>query len=245
MEALIKIKGLSYEYNNGIRALEKIDLEVNDGDLLLIIGANGSGKSTLLKIIAGVIHPKNGELYFKDVKITEKKLKDSQFSKSFYKSIGFVFQNSDTQLFCPSVYEEIAFGPVQMGIDENEVEKRVMDCLTLLGIEHLKDRAPYNLSEGEKKKVAIACVLSSNPDVLILDEPLNGLDVKTKKFLKEFIIKINQAGKTVICATHELAYIKDIFKKAVILSENNEIAFIGDYEKLVTDDGLLTKFGLN
>lgn len=245
METLIKIKELSYEYDSGIKALENVSLEVNDKDLLMIVGPNGSGKSTLLKIIAGVIYPKSGNLYFKDTIITEQKMKDPQFSKGFYKAIGFVFQNSDTQLFCPSVYEEIAFGPVQMGMDEETVEKRVNDCLNLLGIEHLKDRAPYNLSEGEKKKVAIACVLSNNPDVLVLDEPLNGLDIKTKKFLKEFIIKINKAGKTVICATHEFGYIKDVFKKLVILSENNTVVFIGDNEKLVTDDCFLTKFGLN
>ncbi|MEI6093458.1 MAG: ABC transporter ATP-binding protein [bacterium] len=244
METLIKIKELSYEYS-GIKALEGIDLNIIEGENLAIIGPNGSGKSTLLKIIGGVIHPDRGDFYFRDTKITEQKLKDSHFSKSFYKSIGFVFQNSDTQLFCPSVYEEIAFGPVQMGMSNDLIEQRVKDCLELLGIDHLKDRAPYNLSEGEKKKVAIACVLSTNPDLLILDEPFNGLDMKTKKFLKDFIVKINQAGKTVICATHDFAYIKGIFKKVAVLSDNNKIVFVGDYEKIIANENFLTSIGLN
>jgi len=232
MGNLIEIKDLSYRYRDS-NALQNINLTIFEGDSVAVIGPNGSGKSTLLKIINGIIEPTSGEYLYRGVRITEKTLRDPSFSKSFHKSIGFVFQNSDTQLFCPSVYEEIAFGPEQMGMAEKDVEQRVSDCLKLLNIEHLRTRIPYNLSEGEKKKVAIASVIALNPEVLVFDEPLNGLDPRTKKFLKDFMMEMNSVGKTIICATHEFEQTKGVFRKAIILSEENKIVFVGDYSKAV------------
>ena len=243
MGKLIEIKKLSYRYRDAI-ALDNIDINISEGDSIAVIGPNGSGKSTLLKIINGMITPTSGEYFYRGTKITEKALKDPLFSKSFHKSIGFVFQNSDTQLFCPSVYEEIAFGPEQMGMNVKEVEQRVTDCLKLLSIEHLRTRIPYNLSEGEKKKVAIAAVIALNPEVLVFDEPLNGLDPKTKKFLKTFMLEMNKAGKTIICAMHEFEQISDVFKKIILLSDDNRAVFIGDYEKAVNDKDLLKRVNL-
>ena len=243
MGNLIEIKDLSYRYRDS-HALRDIDLIISDGDSIAVIGPNGSGKSTLLKIINGIITPTSGEYIYKGERITEKALRDPLFSKSFHKSIGFVFQNSDTQLFCPSVYEEVAFGPEQMGMSNKEVEQRVTDCLKLLSIEHLRIRIPYNLSEGEKKKVAIAAVIALNPEVLVFDEPLNGLDPKTKKFLKTFMLEMNKAGKTIICAMHEFEQISGVFNKVVLLSDDNRVVFIGDYEKAVNDKALLKSVNL-
>ncbi|MCX6111813.1 MAG: ABC transporter ATP-binding protein [Proteobacteria bacterium] len=226
------------------KALKNISLTISAGDSIAIIGPNGSGKSTLLKIINGIILPTDGEYIFKDIKITEDKLKDPYFSKSFHKSIGFVFQNSDTQLFCPSVYEEIAFGPIQMGMGAREVDYRVLDCLKLLGIEHLKTRAPYNLSEGEKKKVAIASVIALNPEILVFDEPLSGLDPKTKRFLKNFILEINKTGKTIICATHDFEDIRELFYRVLVLSEDNRAIFVGDYGTVINDEDFLIQNNL-
>ena len=243
MSALIDITGLSFRYSDS-KALDRVDLSIHEGDSLAVVGPNGSGKSTLLKIMNGLIFPESGGYSFKGVHITEKALKEPIFSKAFHKSIGFVFQNSDTQLFCPSVYDEIAFGPIQMGMDEKQIEQRVGDCLSLLKIEHIKGRAPYNLSEGEKKKVAIASVLALNPEVLVFDEPLNGLDPKTKKFLKELMIEVNNAGKTIICATHDFEHIKGVFRKVLVLSEDNKAIFLGDYDKIMNDEKFLLQNNL-
>ena len=243
MGNLIEIKNLHYRYRDSV-ALDSINLTIAEGESVAVIGPNGSGKSTLLKIINGIIMPTSGEYFYRGAKITEKALKDPLFSKSFHKSIGFVFQNSDTQLFCPSVYEEVAFGPEQMGMDAKEVEHRVLACLKLLNIEHLRTRIPYNLSEGEKKKIAIAAVIALNPDVLVLDEPLNGLDPRAKKTIKAFIMDMNKADKTIICATHEFEQTRDIFKKVVLLSDDNRAVFIGDYEKAVNDKALLKSVNL-
>jgi cobalt/nickel transport system ATP-binding protein len=243
MSCLIKIKGLSYSYKT-IDALDGINLSIHEGDCVAVIGPNGSGKSTLLKIMNGLIFPVKGEYFFRHMLITEEKLKDPVFSRSFHKAIGFVFQNSDTQLFCPSVYEEIAFGPTQMNFSSDERSSRVNDCMKLLSIEHLKDRAPYNLSEGEKKKVAIASVLALNPEILVLDEPLNGLDPKTKGFLKGFMSEINKAGKAIICATHDFEHIGGIFNKVLVLSEDNKAVFWGYYENIINDQKLLIQNNL-
>ena len=169
---MIALKDVSYSYE-GIPALKKISLHIGKGESVALMGVNGSGKSTLLKLLNGIIFPDGGEYRFDGETITQKKMQDAAFSKRFHQRLGFVFQNSDTQLFCSDVYDEIAFGPRQMGMKETDVENRVQDCLALLNIEDFRHRQPYHLSGGEKKKVAIACVLALNPEVLIFDEPLN------------------------------------------------------------------------
>lgn len=235
---MIELVNVSFSYK-GKTALENINIKINEGEAVALIGPNGSGKSTLLKLINGIISPTKGEYLLDKKNITEKQLNDSMFSKAFHKKIGFVFQNSDTQLFCSTVYEEIAFGPRQMGIPEEDTNKRVYDCLRLLNIEKLKHEAPYNLSEGEKKKVAIASVLSMNPEILTLDEPMNGIDPKGKKFLKELILKLNASGKTIICSTHDFGYVEGIFKRAIVFSETHKIIRDEDYIKIITDDEFL------
>lgn len=231
---MIELKNISFSYKGNI-ALKNVNLEIGKGDSIAIIGPNGSGKSTFLKILNGIVYPTEGEYFFNKEKITEKKLQDNMFSKSFHKKIGFVFQNSESQLFCSSVYEEVAFAPVQMGLSEDEVNGRVLDCLKLLGIENLAERSPYNLSGGEKKKVAIASVLSHNPGVLVLDEPMNALDPKTKRFLRELLIKLNASGKTIICATHDFEYVDEVFKRAVVFSGEHRIIRDGEYRGVIKD----------
>lgn len=129
-------------------------------------------------------------------------------------------------------------------MEEDDVNKRVNDCLSMLGIEHLKHREPYHLSEGEKRKVAIAAVLSLNPDVLTLDEPMDGLDPRTKRFLKELLIDINKAGKTIICATHEFEYIDGIFKKVIVISENHTVIREGNTREILSDGPFLSQHNL-
>jgi cobalt/nickel transport system ATP-binding protein len=240
---MIKMANISYSYSN-IPALNNISLNVLRGESVILMGPNGSGKSTLLKLINGIITPDSGSYIFDNEVITKKKLHDPKFSKLFHQKIGFVFQNSQTQLFCPEVYDEIAFGPRQMGIIESEVEQRVKDCLDLLNIQALKYRTPYHLSEGEKRKVAIASVLSLNPEVLVLDEPLNGLDPRTQRWLVEFLIDFNKVGKTLIISTHNLEFLQEISNRAILFDENHCIAADMEMDKLLEDVDLLKKANL-
>jgi len=238
---MIHIKNVSYSYDDNICALKDIDLNVGHGEAVALIGVNGSGKSTIMKIINGLVSPDKGSYFFENEEITYKKLQNQKFSKAFHKKIGFVFQNSEVQLFCSNVYDEIAFGPRQMGMNEKEVQKRVEDTLKFLKIEELRNRQPYHLSGGEKKKVAIATVVALNPDVYIFDEPMNGLDPKTKRFLNEFMKAINKAGKTILCSTHDFEYIKGIFKRTVVFSKDHTIIRDGGYDEIMEDTVFLQK----
>ncbi len=200
--SVIKLDHVCYAYDKHV-ALRHITLDIRRGETIALQGANGCGKSTLLKILSGILYPDEGYYLFEGKKISAQTMKDRIFAKAFHQKVGFVFQNADVQLFCGSVEEEIAFGPMQMGLSREAVDKRVADVIALVGIEHLRDRAPYHLSGGEKRKVAIACILSMNPDVLILDEPLAGLDRKSQAWLKTFLQQLKAAGKTMIFATHD------------------------------------------
>ncbi|MDO4182993.1 MAG: ABC transporter ATP-binding protein [Coriobacteriia bacterium] len=183
--------------------LRHIDLHIHAGDSVVLMGDNGSGKSTLLKAINGLVFPQRGTFTFDGAAVTEATMKDAAFAKRLHQQIGFIFQDSDAQLFCASVEDEIAFGPRQMGLPESEVAQRVNDVCALLDLAPLRARAPYNLSGGEKKKVAIACILSMSPSVYCFDEPLNGLDKRTREWLLGFLHQLKDAGKTLIVATHD------------------------------------------
>lgn len=240
---MIVVENLTFKYKDRI-ALDNISVNINEKESVAIIGPNGSGKSTFLKILNGIVFPNRGKYLFNGEEITEKKLNDTRFSKLFHKRIGFVFQNPDAQLFCSTVFEEVAFGPMQMGFSEKEVNKRVNDCLNILNIEKIKHEHPYNLSVGEKKRVAIASVLSMNPEVLTLDEPMSGVDPKGKKFLKELLIKLNEAGKTIICATHDFEYVQGVFKRAIVFSEDHRIIRDDCYEAVIQDEEFLIKHNI-
>lgn len=236
---MIKLNNVCYSYDDDIVALEDINLNISSGESAAFIGSNGSGKSTLLKLLSGLVLPDRGSYYFDGTEITAKKLQDNRFSKSFHKRIGFVFQNSEAQLFCSSVYDEIAFGPRQMGMSEEDTSFRVNDMLKMLQLYELKDRQPYHLSGGEKKKVAIASVLVLSPDVLVFDEPMNGLDPRTKRFLKKLMITLRDAGKTILCSTHDFDYVGGIFKRAIVFSSNHTIVRDGNYDEIISDETFL------
>ncbi len=235
---MIEIKEVYYSYS-GANALNNISLQIGKGDAIALLGPSGSGKSTLLKLINGIISPDRGVYKFNDEIITAKKLQDHVFSKSFHRNMGFVFQNSDTQLFCADIYDEIAFGPRQLGMDEEEIEKRVQDCLSLLDLQEFKNRTPYHLSGGEKRKVAIASVLSLNPEILVLDEPMTGLDPRTQRWLAEFLVRLNRAGKTLILSTHNLELVSEISSRAVLFDEDHKLAADRPTAELLEDVELL------
>ena len=204
---IIKLSHINCTYEQ-ITALKDISLSVNHGDFIFFTGPNGCGKSTLFRLLNGLIFPTSGEYLFDGHSITAESLKDNAFAKSFHKRLGYVFQNPDMQLFNPTVYDEVAFGPRQMNMAEKDVHQRVMQLLDYLNITQLKDRAPYYLSGGEQKKTAIAAVLALNPDVLIMDEPLNGLDDKSRHWVEDFLHNFSSSGKTILIATHESDLLK-------------------------------------
>lgn len=198
---MIKLDDICFAYDS-TPVLKHFSTEIADGEFVVIKGDNGCGKSTLLNIINALEFAEIGTYTFDGVVIDKKAVKNEQFAKAFHQKIGYVFQNTDAQLFCSSVYDEIAFAPRQMQLDEAEVAKRVEDILKLTGTEHLKERAPFHLSMGEKKKVAVASVLAMNPQVLILDEPMNFLDKKSREWLVEFLNQMHSVGKTIIIVSH-------------------------------------------
>lgn len=198
---MIKLDDICFAYDS-TPVLKHFSTEVADGEFVVIKGDNGCGKSTLLNIINALEFAEIGTYNFDGTVIDKKAMKNEQFAKAFHQKIGYVFQNTDAQLFCSSVYDEIAFAPRQMQLDEAEVAKRVDDMLKLTGTEHLKERAPFHLSMGEKKKVAVASVLAMNPQVLIFDEPMNFLDKKSREWLVEFLNQMHSVGKTIIIVSH-------------------------------------------
>ena len=198
---MIKLDDICFAYDS-TPVLKHFGTEIADGEFVVIKGDNGCGKSTLLNIINALEFAEIGTYTFDGTVIDKKAMKNEQFAKAFHQKIGYVFQNTDAQLFCSSVYDEIAFAPRQMQLDESEVAKRVDDMLKLTGTEHLKERAPFHLSMGEKKKVAVASVLAMNPQVLILDEPMNFLDKKSREWLVEFLNQMHSVGKTIIIVSH-------------------------------------------
>lgn len=240
---MIELVNIHYAYA-GNPALNDISLAIAKGEAVALMGPNGCGKSTLLKLLNGIISPLSGDYRFDGESITKKKLQDNHFSKRFHQRIGFIFQNPETQLFCSNVYDEVAFGPRQMGLDENTVRGRVEDSLEMLGIGAFKDRQPYHLSEGEKRKVAIASVLAMNPDVLTLDEPLNGLDPRSQRWLVEFLQSLNAAGKTIITSTHNLDLVQELSARVILFDENHAVAADGATEKLIKDIDLLKSVNL-
>ena len=225
MTPLFSLDNVCFAYEGHI-ALRYITLDVARGETVVLQGSNGCGKSTLLKLLNGLVYAEEGTYRFDGDVIDEKSLKDNVFSKRFHQRVGFIFQNSDVQLFCGNVEEEISFGPRQMGLSEEEVKQRTDDVIGLLGIEDLRERAPYHLSGGEKRKVAIACILSMNPEALVLDEPLAGLDRKTQEWLVGFLLQLKEAGKTLIVSTHNDELAHTLADRLVVIGDDHAIASV-------------------
>lgn len=247
MDTIFDLRNISYSYVGKIDALKDITLKINRGEQVTIIGSNGSGKSTLLAILNGLIYSTSGEFYAFDNLITEEvfdTIKDNEFRSYFRTKVGFVFQNSDVQLFSPTVFEEIAFGPLQLNVTPEEVKTRVEDVMEMMEIAKLRDRSPHTLSGGEKKKVCIATVLVNNPDVLLLDEPSAGLDPRTQLWLTELLQELGRAGKTIITATHDLEIMERISKRAIVMGEDHRVKVDGDTENVLHDLPLLLKVNL-
>ncbi|MSD83285.1 ATP-binding cassette domain-containing protein [Lactobacillus curvatus] len=219
---MLNLQHIHYAYSQS-DSLNDISLTIDAGEAVAFMGPNGSGKSTLFKLISGLIQPSAGQYYFKDQLVDARFLKKPAQATTLHRAIGFVFQNSDVQLFNETVRAELAFGPEQMGRDSDEVQRRVDDCLALLQIEKLADRVPYQLSGGEKKLVALGSVLTMNPEMIVLDEPFNGLSAAYQSLLIRLLQQLNAAGKGILIASHNLAQIKQVAKRLVVFNENHQI----------------------
>jgi cobalt/nickel transport system ATP-binding protein len=221
LEFAIDNAHFSYER---VAALQGLTLEIRAGERIALLGANGSGKSTLLRLMDGLVFPSRGTVCFRGSALTEDALENDVFSHSFRRRVGLVFQNPDTQLFNPTVFDEVAFGPLQLGWNREEILERVHDTLAWIGAEHLKDRAPYRLSGGEKKRVAIASVIILDPDVLLLDEPTAALDPRSQNQIIELLESWNNGTKTIISATHQLDILSEVAERAVVIEHGAVVA---------------------
>jgi cobalt/nickel transport system ATP-binding protein len=202
--SLMELKNISFSYpEEPVMVLKDLSFRLDAGKCLVVKGDNGSGKTTLFRILNGLSFPAGGKYFFDGIEITEKYLNENANAKLFHKRIGYLFQNPDIMLFNGRTYDEVAFGPRQMGLSDLEVDRRTRDCMELFAISSLADKAPYHLSGGQKKRVALAAVMALNPEVIILDEPFAGLDKKTREFLADFLSELKANGKTLILAAHD------------------------------------------
>ena len=237
---VFELRDVSYNYLEGSYALKDINLTVMPKEAVAVVGTNGSGKSTLLKILDALYFPAEGEIKAFGEHLSEECFKDKAYSYSFRRRVGLLFQNPDVQLFSPTVEDEIAFGPLQMGLSKEEVNFYIEGALKILDIEKLRRRASYQLSEGEKKKVALAAIFSLNPEVWLLDEPTADLDPRTQGWMVDFFLSLAEQGKTLVVATHQLELARIISRKIYILGETHSLLAEGSSSILQNEELLLS-----
>ena len=238
-KTIFELRDVYFSYLGKFPALCGVDITIEQGSKISVIGANGSGKSTLLHLLDGLIFADKGSVKFSGKELSEKSFNDDNFSKVFRRSVGLVFQNPDVQLFCPTVKEDILFGPLQLGMDKEEIKKRFDEFVAILDIEELLERSPHQLSIGEKRKVAIASSLIINPDILILDEPTAGLDPLTTRHIMDLLIQANASGKTIITSTHDLHIVEEISDLVYVFSRDKKIIKSGQADIILKDTELL------
>src|SRR4051812_5367571 len=221
---VLSLEHASYAYLGKYPALDDVGLSIDAGEAVLLLGPNGGGKSTLLKVLAGLVFPDAGEFRAFGHPVTEDELEDEQFNEGFRSRLGFVFQNTEVQLFSATVREEIAFGPLNMGLDQQEVISRTDDLCELFGLTEVIDRAPYQLSGGQKKRVAIASVLVMNPQVVLFDEPTAALDPETQSWFLDLMVQLHTAGKTIVVATHDQLTIDRVPARHLVLGPDHRLS---------------------
>ncbi|MFH1464447.1 MAG: ABC transporter ATP-binding protein [Pseudomonadota bacterium] len=231
---LVETLDLHHAYPDGTPGLQGVTLRITHGEAVALVGANGAGKSTLLLHLCGALLPTRGSVRVGDVPVTPGTL------TLVRRAVGMVFQDPDDQLFLSTVREDVAFGPRNLGLPSEEVERRVREALARVGAGHLVDRPPYRLSGGEKRAVAIATVLSMSPDILVMDEPSSHLDPRSRRAV---IALLRGFEHTRIIATHDLDLALDVCPRAVVLGQGRVLAD-GATEEILKDDALLERSGL-
>lgn len=236
---IFELSNVYFSYLNKFPALSGIDIKINQGSKISVIGANGSGKSTFLQLLDGLIFADQGEVKFREQVLNEKIFGDNKFAIEFRRKVGFVFQNPDVQLFCPTVEEDIVFGPLQLGFTKEEIKKRLDKLVDTLGLKDLLKRVPHQLSIGEKRKVAIASTLITEPEIIILDEPTAGLDPLTARHIIDILMEENIKGKTIITSTHDLHIVEEISDLVYVFSNQKKIISSGEPSVVLNDNVLL------
>jgi len=239
---LFEIDAVTYRFNQLV-ALDALSMSIPSGTRVGLLGANGSGKSTLLRVLDGLYAPDSGSVRFLGEPLTHERLADDAFAYAFRRRVGMLFQNPDVQLFNATVFDEVAFGPLQLRWPAAETRSRVMDALERLRIDHLRDRVPQRLSGGEKKRVALASVLVMDPEVLLLDEPTNALDPRSQSQLIDLLMGWADGSKSVITATHHLGILDEIVDRCFVLDRGRLVAE-GVPADILADQDLLDRTNL-
>ncbi len=242
--AVLRADSLTYRYPDGRLGLAEASFTVTPGESVVIVGANATGKSTLLHLLAGLVFPTDGVVEGFDVPLTEAALEQGEFSRSFRQRVGVLFQDTDAMLFNTTVYDEIAFGPLQLDLPPEQVRRRVEEMLSLLGLESIAQQSPHALSGGEKKKVALAALLATSPEVLLLDEPTGGLDPRFQRWFVELALELRRLGKSLVTATHDLHIADEIGDTLIVLGEDHRIAAAGPPQRILRDLDLLLSVNL-
>ena len=233
-EVHLSIKNLSYTYPDGTHALKNVSMEILKGQKVAIMGPNGAGKSTLFSHFNGLTEPKSGYL-----EIDGKKMEyDKKTLLEIRQKVGIVFQDPNDQLFAPTVKEDVAFGPMNLGLSYEEVEKRVDEALTLVGMEKFKDKTPHHLSGGQQKRVAIAGIIAMKPEIMILDEPTAGLDPQGVDKVLDILNNLNKEGMTIVISSHDIEMVNGFAEKIFVLNEG-EILASGDKNEIFSNKELL------
>lgn len=244
MTPTFKLEGVDYRYPDGRVGLSRTSVEVAEGESLVILGANASGKTTLVRLLGGLIYPTSGSVEAFGTRLTEEALQHGELSQIFRQRVGVLFQDTDAMLFNPTVYDEIAFGPLQLDLSEEEVRGRVAELLTLFDLELVSDKPPHQLSGGERRKVALAALLAVSPEVLLLDEPTSDLDPRSQRWFVELARDLRQMGKTLVTMTHDLHIADEIADRILVLDEQHRLAAEGAPQQILTDLELLLSVNL-
>ena len=229
----VDVRGLSYRYPDGTVALESVELRIGAGERVALMGLNGAGKSSLLMQLNGILRG-SGEVRILDHLLSADSLKEIR------RQVGFVFQNPDDQLFSPTVWDDVAYGPLYMGLDPEEISRRVDRALAAVGMSEAAGRMPHHLSLGQRKRVSLATVLSMEPSILVLDEPSAGLDPRARRQLIELLWTLPQ---TLIFATHDMRFAHEIAGRALIMDRGRIVAD-GEAAQVLADEPLLERYGL-
>jgi cobalt/nickel transport system ATP-binding protein len=240
--SVFQLDRVCYGYGSQV-AIDGVSLAIEPGRRVALLGANGSGKSTLLRLLDGLYFPASGSISFHGRRLEPECFEDDRFAFDFRRRVGLVFQNPDVQLFNPTVFDEVAFAPLQLRWPKEKIVQRVTEMLELMEIGGLKDRAPHRLSGGEKKRVALASVLVLDPEVLLLDEPTAALDPRSQSQIIDLLIGWGDGAKTVVTATHDLGLVEDIADYCFILQSGKVLAH-GLPAELLGDQALLTRANL-
>jgi len=233
VKTAVSIRNVSFAYPDGQVALLDVSLTIGRGEKVALVGPNGAGKSTLLLHLNGILRG-HGR-----VEVLGQPVQDGRLG-SVRAQVGFVFQNPDDQLFSPTVFEDVAFGPLYMGLPREEIQERVRRALEQVGMEAFEDRMPHHLSLGERKRVAIATVLAMDPEILALDEPSLGLDPRARRGL---ISLLREFSQTMVVATHDMHLVRDLLPRTVILDQGR-VAAEGPTQDILADRELLEQHGL-